>query len=180
MPIVLLVLMELAMLLGGVYGCLVGFRIYQGGQGVDPAAWERWYRSAGHWMRFVGPFCLWLAVVLPFIFLEPCWLPPWVSGAAALSLLGLALVFAAFTWRWTPDVGWPKGIASWLSFLWLEPLLWSGIAMGILDFVGLDGRPFAEHRLWAWYLGGLAFSRLRSVWFARMKWHMRSGARPGE
>ncbi len=167
MDIILLALMELAMLLVGVYGCLVGFRIYQGGAKVDRAAWERWYNATGHWLRFVGPFGLLVALALPLIFAKPAWLPAWAPGASALALLSLVLVFAVVTWRWTPKVGWPKGITAWLVLLWLEPLAWSGVAMGILDFLGLDGRPFADHRLWAWYLGGLVFARLRQVWFTR-------------
>jgi hypothetical protein len=178
MPLVLLVLLELTMLVLGVYSCLVGFRFYQGGARTDPVAWQRWYRSAGHWLRFIGPFCLWLAVVLPLIFLGPEWLPAWAPGAAALGTLALGLVFAAATWHTTPKVGWPKGIAAWLGFLWLEPLIWSGIAMGILDFAGFEVPPVSEQPLWAWYLGGLAFARLRQVWFTRFLHHMRQGVEP--
>jgi hypothetical protein len=169
------VLMELAMLLVGVYGVLVGFRIYEGGGRVDPVAWDRWYRQAGHWMRFVGPFCLYMALVVPVTFSKPAFLPPWASGAAALSILALALVFGVATWRWSPRVGWPRGWRSWLLFLWLEPLAWSGITMGVLDFLGLDGRPLSEHRLWAWYLGGLVFARVVRVWWARFHLHIQQG-----
>lgn len=173
MPIVPFVLMELAMLITGVYGCLVGFRIYNG-SGRDPAAWEHWYRTVGHWLRFLGPFCLWMAVVLPIGFFEPAWLPAWAAEASAISLLVLGLVFAAATWRRTPRVGWPKGFAAWAGFLWLEPLIWSGITMGILDFLGFELGPVREQPMWAWYLGGLAFARLRQVWFTRFLFHTRA------
>ena len=169
-----LFLMELAMLLGGVFGCLVGFRVYRGGGG-DPQAWDHWYRGSGHWLRFVGPFCLLMAVVLPVVWLRPAFLPPWLPGVAAIGILVMALGFGVVTWRWEPRVGWPRGITSWITFLWLEPLVWSGIAMGILDFVGLDERSFAEHRLWAWYIGGLVFARIVRVWFTRFQHHARRG-----
>ncbi len=175
MPLPLLVLLDLALLLVAGIAIAIGFRFYRG-SGADPAAWEQWYRSAGHWFRLIGPFCLWMAVIFPIIQLKPAFLPSWASGAAALSLLLPFLVFAAFTWRTTPKVGWPKGVAAWLGFLWLEPLIWSGITMGILDFAGLDLPPISEQPMWAWYLGGLAFARLRMVWFTRFLFHVRQGS----
>lgn len=177
MDIVLLALMELMMLLVGVFGCLVGFRFYNG-DGCDPVAWDRWYRGIGHWFRFIGPFCLLLALVLPLVFLRPAWLPTWAPGAGAIGALALVLVFAAATWRATPKVGWPKGFVGWVTFLWLEPLIWSGIAMGILDFAGFDLPPVSEQPMWAWYLGGLAVARLRQVWFTRLLFHARQGLLP--
>ncbi len=175
MPWFLLVLMELMMLIGGVFGCLVGFRVYNG-DGRDPAAWERWYRQVGHWFRYLGPFFLWMAVILPVVSLKPPWLPPWAPGACAISVLVLGLAFAAATWRSTPKVGWPKGFAGWVGFLWLEPLVWSGIAMGALDFIGVDVPPVKEQPLWAWYLGGLAVARLRQLWFTRFLFHAKRGS----
>jgi hypothetical protein len=178
MPLPLLVLLELAMLLIGGLGVAIGFRFYRG-SGADPVAWERWYGAVGHWFRLIGPFCLWMAGVLPVIFLRPAFLPAWAPGAAALSLLLPFLVFAGATWRWEPQVGWPKGIAAWLGLLWLEPLVWSGIAMGALDFLGAELGPVRDQPLWAWYLVGLAFSRLRMVWFARLVFHARRGGGAG-
>jgi hypothetical protein len=176
MPLPLLLLLEAALLLAGVYGCLVGFRILRGGRSADRAAWKRWYRNVGHWMRFLGPFCLVLAVVFPLLVLRPLWLPAWAPGAMALAVLAVVVVFAGATWRWEPRVGWPKGLAAWLGFVWLEPLVWSGIAMGALDFLGAELGPVRDQPLWAWYLGGLAFARLRTVWFTRFLHHAAGAA----
>jgi hypothetical protein len=174
--LVVFALLELAMLIVGVYGVAVGFRLYEGGGRVDPAAWERWYRHAGHWFRYVGPFALYAAlVVFPLAFLEPAFLPPWAPGAAAVSVLVVALIFGVATWRRSPRVGPPRGWRSWLLFLWLEPLAWSGIAMGVLEFVGCDPGPVSEQPLWAWYLGGLAFARVVRVWLARFIFHVQRG-----
>ncbi|MFH1463604.1 MAG: hypothetical protein ABIO70_04385 [Pseudomonadota bacterium] len=170
----LLALMEMGLLVGGGWACLVGFRVYRGGGRVHPEVWERWYRSTGHWLRWFGPWCLLLALVLPVVFgVVPA--PPWVPGAAALLLLGMALVFGVATWRWQPKVGWPRGFASWCCFLWLEPLCWSGVAMGVLDFLGFEGPPVAERRMWLWYLGGLLFARIVRVWLPRFTHRVRTG-----
>jgi hypothetical protein len=141
---------------------------------VHPEVWEAWYRRSGHWLRWFGPWCLLMAGLLPVLFhLVPT--PPWVPGTAALLLLAVALVFGVATWRWEPAVGWPRGIASWIEFLWLEPLIWAGIAMGALDFLGFESPPMAERRLLPWYLGGLVFARIFRVWFTRLLHRLRAG-----
>lgn len=170
----LLALFEIGLLVAGGWACLVGFRIHRGGGRVHPEVWDRWFRSSGHWLRWFGPWCLLLALAMPVLFrVVP--VPPRIPGAVALLLLGMALVFGAVTWRWEPEVGWPHGITSWIALLWLEPLVWSGIAMGILDFVGVHGPPMAERRLLPWYLGGLVFAWIFRVWFTRLLHHLRAG-----
>ena len=107
--ILILILLELLALLGGVFCCLVGFRIYEGGARVDRAAWEAWYRRSGRWLRYLGPFMLLLALLLPMVMGATPFIPPAVPRVGVIVILALGIGFGIKTWRSDPPVPWPRG-----------------------------------------------------------------------
>ena len=162
-------LMEFAMLLGGVFCTLLGFRLILVDR-PDPFSYERWYRQAGVYCRFIGPFCLLIALALPLVFgYIP--LPRWVGQALVLLLLVCFVAFAAATWRSEPAVHWPRGVWGWIGYLF-SGLCLGAVLGGILRTTGLDVTTDNP-----WFFGlfavGLVLSRLLTVWFTRFKHGLR-------
>ena len=166
----IVVLAEIGLLIGGVFGCLVGFRVYRGGKRGNRDDWDAYYNKGGYLFRFIGPYCLLLALVFPSIMGVGPTLPHPVPEVAVLALAGALVVFGACTWRKEPKVDWPRGFLGWLRFLWLEGLIYGAILAGVLSFLGLD-LPSRGWPLVALWLAGLVVARTITVWLTRFKFH---------
>ena len=165
MPWFIFALMEFAMLLCGVFCTLMGFRLILVDR-PDPLSYERWYRQAGVYCKFIGPFSLLIAVALPVAFgYIPA--PRWAGQAMALLMLVCFVVFAAATWRSDPPVRWPRGFWGWLGYLF-SGLCFGAVLGGILKMADLD---VTTDNPWVFGLFGvgLVLSRLLTVWFTRFK-----------
>ena len=168
MPWLLLALMEFAMVLGGVFCTLLGYRVILVDR-PDTFSYRRWYDRAGRWLKFLGPVMLAIAVALPLMCgVVPA--PAWVAKVLVLAISGAFVGFMVVTWKVEPPVAWPKGVFGWLGYL-LTALCLCAVLGGILGAFGID-IPWGGPAFVVLYGVGLVAARALSVWMARFKRHV--------
>ena len=170
MPFPVLVLLELGLLLGGVFGSLLAYGVYRPATRDGPA-YRAWYAGAGRRLRLLGPLCLLGAAALPAV--EGYGNGPYRSASGLLLgafVLGCA-VYGVRTWRPEPPAPWPRNIVGWLGYAWTSFVL-GGVAAGAAASAGIHLSFSTEFALFVPL--GLVAARVVTIWYSRhMAWEQR-------
>ena len=156
---VLLVLLEAAAILGGVFGTLVGYRVVRGSRASE-RAYAAWYARHGRHLKWIGPWSLFAAAAMPVIARDP--IEPTGKLLGVLLVVGLVAIVVR-TWRPGPPVARPRGVIAVAEFA-LGALLYGGVLAGAVAELGieLEGAGIAIA-----LVCGAVIQRVLDVWFAR-------------